>query len=117
MPCCPWLNPPFPPAPPISPLIILEYLYASSSILKRQLKAVYDEVLDLLTCTEWDGDIHAARAARSELSEMLGVSVPAVGSSNAGAGDGATSSSRVEEKPRKVDELESYKSLVRSTGY
>lgn len=64
-------------------------------------------MLDLLTCSEWDSDLRAAKEARSGIAGLLGLSVPTSGVSAAtGIGDA-----------KKADELESYESLVRSTGY
>ncbi|CAM9179699.1 unnamed protein product [Scytosiphon promiscuus] len=83
-------------------------------------EAVYDEALDILTCTAWDGDLQEAKSARSGLAKLLGVNnVPApkkaAGSSGGGETDAAAPGGGG--KPRKADELESYESLVRTMGY
>lgn len=69
-------------------------------------------MLDLLTGAAWDGDLQAAKVSRSALATLLNVSVPAA--KNTGASGSRTPG---EGRPRKADELESYESLVRSTGY
>lgn len=78
-----------------------------------KLKAVYDEALDILTCTTWDGDLQAAKTARSTLAKLVNVDVPSA--KKATGVEGNTTPGR--EKPRKVDEMESYESLVRTVGY
>lgn len=84
-------------------------------------KAVYDEALDVLTCTAWDGDLQEAKTARSALAKLLGVSVPAppptkaeAGAGGAGGGDATPAGGG---QARKPDEMESYESLVRTVGY
>lgn len=83
-------------------------------------KAVYDEALDMLTCTAWDGDLQAAKSARSALAKLLGVNnVPAPKKAAGSGGDGETNATTQGGggTPRKADELESYESLVRTMGY
>ena len=74
---------------------------------------MYDEALDILTCTAWDGDLQAAKTARSTLAKLVNVDVPSA--SKAAGAEGKTTPGR--EQPRKVDEMESYESLVRTVGY
>eukprot|EP00752_Nemacystus_decipiens_P005667 g5128.t1 len=78
-------------------------------------EAVYEEALDILTCTAWDGDLQDAKSARSSLAKLLAVSVPApptkaghTGGSGGESGQG---------QAREPDEMESYESLVRTVGY
>lgn len=75
---------------------------------------MYDEALDILTCTAWDGDLQEAKTARSSLAKLLGVSVPAPEKSGSGGGDATTPA---DGQARKPDEMESYESLVRTVGY
>ncbi|CAB1111562.1 unnamed protein product [Ectocarpus sp. CCAP 1310/34] len=80
-------------------------------------EAVYEEALDILTCTAWDGDLQTAKDARSALAQLLGVSVPtAAANKKAGAGTG-DAAAKGGGNPRKADEMESYESLVRTVGY
>lgn len=80
-----------------------------------QQKTVYDEALDILTCTAWDGDLQEAKTARSALAKLLGVSVPAPKKVREGEGGG--DAAQVDGRARKPDEMESYESLVRTVGY
>lgn len=73
---------------------------------------MYDEALDILTCTAWDGDLQEAKNQRSALAKLLGVSVPAAKKERPGA-----FSAHADVKARKPDEMESYESLVRTVGY
>ncbi|CAN0255241.1 unnamed protein product, partial [Hapterophycus canaliculatus] len=62
----------------------------SSASLRPQ-QAVYDEALDILTCTAWDGDLHTAKSARSALANLLGVNnVPAPKKAAGSRGDSET---------------------------
>lgn len=72
-------------------------------------KTVYDEVLDILTCTPWDGDIQRAKNARAKLGSLLHIQLP---SAIKAGGDGGRGTQR-----SKVDEMESYENLVRTVGY
>ena len=72
----------------------------------------------MLTCTEWDAALEAAKAARTPVAGLLGVRVPAAGGvSGAGMGDGTAAHGAGEKTTRRPDELESYKSLVKTTGF
>lgn len=74
---------------------------------------MYDEALDLLTCAAWDGDLQAAKTARSTLATLLRIqNIPSA--KKGGVGGDAL---RPEAKVCKADEIDSYESLVRSTGY
>lgn len=75
---------------------------------------MYDEALDILTCTAWDGDLQEAKTARSSLAKLLEISVPAVKKAGAGGGDAIPAAEGQASKP---DEMESYESLVRTVGY
>lgn len=76
---------------------------------------MYDEALGVLTCTAWDGDLQEAKAARSALAKLLGVSVPAAKNAAAEGVDAAPPADGGQ--LRKPDEMESYESLVRTVGY
>lgn len=78
-------------------------------------QAVYDETLDLLTSTAWDGNLEDAKATRSTLATLLNVKVPAAGVPGGKNGSGRGENEK--QTPRKADEMESYESLVRSSGY
>ena len=76
-------------------------------------QAVYDEALDILTCTAWDGDLQDAKTARSTLAKLVKVDVPSAKK----VVEVEVNTTHGREKPRKVDEMESYESLVRTVGY
>lgn len=78
---------------------------------------MYDEALDILTCTAWDGDLQEAKTARSSLAQLLGVSVPAPPKKAGVGGGGGGDATPAVGQARKPDEMESYESLVRTVGY
>lgn len=78
---------------------------------------MYEEALDILTCTAWDGDLQTAKAARSALAQLLGVSVPISAANKKAGADTGDAAADGGGNPRKADEMESYESLVRTVGY
>lgn len=73
-------------------------------------KAIYEDALEILTCTPWDSGIKTAKEARAKLGSLLNVQLPA-------AVNATDTGSRGRVAPRRADEMESYENLVRTAGY
>jgi hypothetical protein len=75
------------------------------------------EAQELLTATVWDGDIAQARVRRAELCMLMGLPVRAQTSPQGNEATAQDEREGIAKESGQLDELDSYASLVKESGY